>query len=82
MKTSEVITGLQTLKPHYKDEDGYHVGADHDTIYAYQTDTPLSPDEVATMLENHWFQLDHEGMNERDMEPGDYRPDENWTAYV
>jgi len=63
--------GVSLLRPYYKDPDGYHLGADHDVIYAYATDNPLGGDDVERMRELGWFQ-----------EHDDYDPEESWWAHV
>ena len=82
VKISELIGGLQVLQPYYDGGDGYHVGAEHDVVYAYPTALPLSDVEVAKMLEFHWHQEDRPDMNARDMEIRDYNPHSTWTAFV
>ena len=80
MKLSAFIEGLQILKPHYKDGDGYEIGAEHDQFYAYQTETPLTDEEVARMRELGWFQP--EVPEDDDENPGPYDPEEGWSAFV
>lgn len=77
MKLSNFIAGLEILRPHYKDGDGYHIGAEHDQFYAYATDTPLEPDEVKRIVELGWFQPDC-GFEK----PEDYDPEEGWSAFT
>lgn len=74
MILSKFIAGLETLRPHYKDGDGYHIGAEHDQFYAYATDTPLSDDEVAKMRELGWFQPD--------TSEEIYSPEDGWSAFT
>ena len=56
MKLSELVQGIQILSTYYDDPDGYHVGADHDVLYLYATDRPLSAEDVTRMLSLGWFQ--------------------------
>ena len=42
MKLSNFIDGILILQSYYK-TDGYSIGAEHDTFYAYATDLPVSP---------------------------------------
>jgi hypothetical protein len=75
MKLNKFLEGLAVLRPHWKDPDGHHLGADHDVIYAYATDTPLSETELARLAELGWFQ--------QDVADGDpYSPEDGWSAYV
>lgn len=75
MKLSAFIDGLNILRPHYNDGDGYHIGAEHDQFFAYATKTPLSDAEVARMLELGWFQPD----SKKDTP---YSPEDGWSAFV
>lgn len=83
MKTKNIIEGLQILLPYYDDQDGYHNGAEHDVIYAYATDRPVQPADLARLIELGWFQ---ERVDYQDGDVGmqviDYNPNESWTAYV
>lgn len=74
MNLKDFLAGIEILKPHYKESDGYHLGADHDVIYLYPTDTPLNDDEVQQMKELGFCQ---DGADE-----DDYNVDESWWAYV
>lgn len=80
MILSAFIEGLQILKPHYKDGDGYHLGAEHDQFYAYATETPLTEVECAKLWELGWFQPD------APVEDGGhvkaYQPEDGWSAFV
>lgn len=74
MKLSNFIEGLVILRGHYTGQDGYHLGAEHDQIYVYATDTLLSPANVVKMKELGWFQP--EQPNE------DYDPSNGWSALI
>jgi len=73
MRLNQFIQGLKILLPHYNQPDGYHLGADHDVIYLYATDTPLSPEEFEKMNELGFFQ---------DISQDEYDPNESWMAYI
>lgn len=77
MKTKDIITGMQILAPYYKEPNGYHTGADHDVIYAYATDSPVSTDDIAALVSLGWFQSG--GAND---DGGKYSPDESWQAFT
>lgn len=81
MTLENFMKGLHILKPHYAKPDGHHLGAEHDQIYMYTTDTPVSADDVADLLGLGFFQPDvrYEG-DERTV--ADYDPAEGWSAYV
>jgi len=78
MKTKNIIEGLQTLMPYYHDRNDYTIGAEHDTLYAYVTDDPLSEQDVKKMIELDWVQ---EYCNV-DFSVDDYDPDESWVNYL
>ena len=81
MKLDNLIEGLTILRPHYKNGgDSYNTGAEHDQIYAYQTDTPLTETEAARMRELGWFQPDVPEDDEEN--PGPYDPEEGWSAFT
>ena len=82
MKLGDVIEGLQVLRPHYAGGDGYHLGADHDVIFAYSTETPLSEAEITKLLELGWSQVEYPGMYQREMTAEDYDPNEGWKVFV
>lgn len=75
MRIRDFIAGLEILKPYYGDND-YQLGAEHDIIYLYPTERPLTPEDVKRMRELGWFQ---EGHSE---EPDYYSQDESWSAFT
>lgn len=80
MNLSHFVSGLQILGPYYDDPHGYHLGAEHDTIYIYATDVPLRPEDVTALNALGFFQPDV--MPENDMGKREYDPEEGWAAYV
>lgn len=78
MKLSKFIEGLNILRPYYKDQDGYHIGAEHDQFYAYATDQPLTQEDQKRMCELGWFQPDG-GMSE---DGGEYDKENGWSAFT
>ena len=83
MKLSQLIRGLEILRPHYKNGDGYHIGAEHDQFYAYATDTPLDDHEVAEMKALGWFQPDApDGEDECNASTSPYAAEEGWSAWT
>jgi len=75
MKLSNFIEGLKTLQPYYNGGDGYHIGAEHDQFYAYQTDKPLTPEDAQKMRDLGWFQPE-----QKDKEK--YDPENGWSAFT
>lgn len=79
MKLQNFIAGLQILQKYYK-EDGYHIGSEHDIFYCYQTDTPLTSEDVQRMHELEWHQ--EEAVVDGEWTPENYDPEESWSAYT
>jgi hypothetical protein len=74
MRLSNFIDGLNILRSYYDDQNGFHIGAEHDQFYAYATDKPLTPEDVQRMRDLDWFQP----------ELGDapYDAGEGWSAFT
>ena len=51
MNTADFIRGLDILMDYYDKRDSYHLGAEHDVIYAYATDRPLSPGDLQRVID-------------------------------
>jgi uncharacterized protein YqhQ len=58
MNLKNFIDGVDILKKYYDNLGGYHLGAEHDQIYLYQTDKPLSDEDQTKMKSLKWFQPD------------------------
>lgn len=81
MKSQNVIDGL-TIIQKYHGGDCWMVGADHDVIYAYAPDKPISKEDVEKMIELGWHQeYDGRDYNE-DFSFAHYMEGETWRAYV
>jgi len=76
MRTKDIIEGLTILQGYRDKPDGFDVGAEHDVLYAFATDRPLSAEDVARMIALGWHQ---EGRSDDGPE---YDPEESWAAYV
>lgn len=81
METRSIIEGLQLLEPFY-DKATFTVSAEHDEIFAHQTDRPLTPEGVAKMVELGWVQPDAEVPDDEDFAVEHYDPEQSWSAYV
>lgn len=81
MRTTNLIEGLQILQKYYDKPDGFHVGAEHDAIYAYATDRPVELEDIKKLIALDWFQENVE-YEDDDFLPEHYDPKESWTAYV
>lgn len=79
MKLSNFVDGINLLRPYYDDPDGYHIGAEHDEFYMYQTSRPLSDDDLKKLLALGWLQTD--GGAHADS-PQDYDPEAGWMAFT
>lgn len=76
MRTIHIIAGITTLA-HYRDKtDGRDLGAEHDQIFAFATDKPLSDADVEKMRKLGWFQPNVEGND------AVYDPTECWSCCV
>jgi hypothetical protein len=84
MKDQDFVEGITILMQHYKDKNGYHLGAEQDIFYMYSTDTPLSEDEFNKMTELGWFQenVDGEEDGESNKKYLNYDPCEGWAAFT
>ena len=81
MQLGEFLKGLNLLQTYYSDPEGYHLGADHDVIYAYPTDKPLPIAQLSRMKELGWFQPEVEA-GDGEWTPELYDPEEGWAAFV
>lgn len=77
MVLSKFLRGLEVLRTHYDNGDGYHIGAEHDQFYAYATDTPLTDAEFREMIDLGWFQPEVP-----ESEPAVYDASEGWSAFT
>lgn len=78
MKLSELAQAVQIMSTYYDDPDGYHVAAEHDQIFLYATDRPLTAEDVARMLALGWFQES----GATDDEPEAYDAEEGWQHFT
>ena len=80
MSTQDVIAGMQIILPYYDQADGgFNTGADHDVIYMYATDKPVSAEDIAKIKELGWFQTDVEEDDDGNVE---YDVDSGWQKFV
>lgn len=78
MRFSNFIAGLKILSQYYDNQDGYHIGSEHDQFYAYKTDKPLTQEDQQIMVSLGWFQPEG-GM---DVDGGEYDPENGWSAFT
>lgn len=80
MELNNFINGLQIFQLYFNKPDGFHIGAEHDQIYVYNTDHPMHADDVARVVAIGWFQP--EVPYEDEFLPEMYNPEEGWSCYV
>lgn len=81
MTLGEFLAGAEILRPYYDDPNGYHLGADHDVIYVYNTDRPVLPADLERLAAMGW-QQDNTSHEDGEWRVADYDPEESWWAYV
>jgi hypothetical protein len=81
MKTKDIIEGLTTLEKYRTKPDGYNTGAEHDQIYAYRTNEPVSESDVKRLVELGWFQP-HVDTGGGEFTAEHYNAEEGWSCYV
>jgi len=74
MKTKDLMVGINILLKYYDNLDGWFVGCEHDQLYMFSTDKPVSPEDAQKLHELGWFQEGIEAPN--------YSLDESWSAFV
>ena len=79
MSLKNFADGLAIIRAFYNDQDGYHIGAEHDQIYLYATDVPMDAAAIAKLQEIGWFQ--DEAENDADGKPI-YDPSSSWSVFV
>ena len=80
MVLDNFIKGLNILRPYFdKYDGGYNLGAEHDIIYIYPTDRPLSLSDIKSLKELDWFQ---ENIDSDNTEEVAYDPLEGWCVYT
>lgn len=80
MQLKNIIDGLLILLPYYDDPNGFHINAEHDQLYAYATDRPLSNVDVDKIRALEWFQPDQE--HNEDGGIPKYDPESGWSAFT
>ncbi len=83
MTLSKVIEALLIVQPYFN-EDGYHIGTDHDKIFIYKTDIPMTIED-AKRLVDLGFRQDKDGIRAGDKDgeyEGEYNPNSDWAAFV
>ena len=78
MSLKNFADGLAIIRAFYDDQDGYHIGAEHDQIYLYATDVPMDADSIAKLRELGWFQSDEDDADGKPI----YAPSSSWSVFV
>lgn len=79
MNMSNFRAGLEILSRYHDKE--FHGGAEHDQFYVYATDRPVTPEDVAKLVELGWFQEEADTGTDEDFAAKHYDPEEAWSAY-
>ena len=79
MILDKFIEGLQIFQKYFN-ENGYHIGAEHDQFYVYATDKPINIADLNRLYEMGWFQDDVE--RDEEGNPVCYDPHEGWSCFV
>ena len=79
MNLKNFVDGINILRPYYDKQDGYHLGAEHDEVYLYATDKPVSEEDLKKLLSLGWFQSEGGAHEET---PQDYNPSSGWMAFT
>lgn len=82
MTWTEFRGGLEILSGYYDNQNGYHVGAEHDIFYAYPTDKPLSQPDLVKLIKLGWFQPEVPEDGDGEFKPEQYDPTEGWAAFT
>lgn len=82
MQLNKIREGLDIFARYYDKPDGYHTSAEHDVLYVYATDRPLSESDLARVIELGWFQEVELEEEDGDFHASDYDPEEGWTAFT
>lgn len=78
MDVKNFLEGMHTLRPYYTHPDGYNMGAEHDIIYMYATNKPLTESDVQKMFALGWFQPECIV----DGDHGPYSFEDGWAAHT
>lgn len=71
--TKNIIEGMQILLTYQDNQNDFHTGADHEVIYMYATDRPVSPEDLEKLAALGWHQ---------ECEDDGYNKDEHWYVFV
>ena len=85
METPKVIEGLTILQKYRTEPHGWHLGAEHDVIYAFATDMPVNEEDFNHLIKLGWVQnevFDKEDEFEFNSKYDSYKQDESWMCYI
>lgn len=82
MKTPAIIEGLTILQKYRDKPDGFHTGAEHDVLYSYATDKPLSQEDLTRMVELDWWQEVSCGDRDDEFSVEHYDASEGWSCFT
>lgn len=86
MTINQLINGAAIFKKYFEDPDGYHIAAEHDQIFVYPTDFPISGEDLFELRKGGWFQEDvHSDEDDPSSIEGclhTYAPREGWSHFT
>lgn len=82
MRTKDIVEGMTILLKYYDDPAMWHTGAEHEVIYMYATDNPVTPEDLTRLVGLGWFQHEVEPVRGGNFEVMDYDKGEGWAAHV
>ncbi len=82
MNLRDFKAGVEIISRYYNDPDGYHIGAEHDVFYMYQTNKPISKHDLEALIKHGLFQEEVKYENSDEFQAADYDPEEGWTCYT
>jgi hypothetical protein len=82
MNLKDFKAGVEIISKYYDDADGYHIGAEHDVFYMYQTDNPITKEDLDALIAHGWFQEEVELGDDDEYKATDYDQEEGWACYT
>lgn len=79
MRLNDFLQGITILQKYYNNPNGFHLGADHDVIYLYGTDSPLTEEDFKRLTDLGWTQF---GWVNTDNDYSLYNAEESWVANI
>ena len=81
MKNEYIIEGMTIISKYYNKDNNYNVGAEHDILYLFETDKPVSKEDLKTLIDLGWTQEEADFVDET-FTIAAYDQGLSWSAYV